>query len=85
MVLNKGFTRDGFQAGCLREITFLVDTREFQMRGHHLPGVENRIPDILSRWDATPGAQEQLRALSPGNELHEVILSENMFEFRNPW
>ena len=50
MVLNRGITRDKFQAQCLREITFITAVGEFQVRAQHIPGTDNRIPDILSRW-----------------------------------
>ena len=49
MVLNRGITRDKFQAQCLRVITFITAVGEFQVRAQHIPGMDNRIPDILSR------------------------------------
>ena len=46
-VLNKGMTRDSFQADCLREITFLAAKHEFSIKVQHLSGNENRITDLV--------------------------------------
>lgn len=51
LVLNKGITRCQFMQTCLREICYLSAVFEFEIRAKHIKGVENRLPDLLSRWD----------------------------------
>ena len=50
-VINSGRSRDAFMAACIRELWLVVATNLFQLRAVHLPGVENRLADALSRWD----------------------------------
>ena len=50
-VLNSSKTKDEFLGSCLREIWLEVSKWGFELRTIHLPGVENRIADWLSRWD----------------------------------
>ena len=50
-VLNSSKTKDQFLGSCLREIWLEVSKCGFEMRSVHLPGVENRVADWLSRWD----------------------------------
>ena len=49
--MNSCSTRDTFMQDCLREICFLAAKREFEIGGQFIPGVENRYPDMLSRWE----------------------------------
>ena len=53
-VLNSSKTKDAFLGSCLREIWLEVSKCHFEMRAVHLPGVENRVADWLSRWDIHP-------------------------------
>ena len=59
MVLNTGRCRNPILANCLRELELLTARYEFEIRAHHIPGVENRIPDALSRCDIDPMQQER--------------------------
>ena len=47
--LNSGRTVGSFTASCLREIWFYACSVQLEIRGVHLPGVENRKADYLSR------------------------------------
>lgn len=85
LVLNKGTTRDHFQADCLREIAFLAATNEFSVRARHLPGRENRIADLLSRWHLTPDPLKILMDLTDGQPLVEEQISDNAFQFTHTW
>ena len=53
-VLNSSKTKDAFLGSCLREIWLEVSKCHFEMRAVHLPGVDNRVADWLSRWDIHP-------------------------------
>jgi hypothetical protein len=50
-VLNTGATRNTFLQSCLREICFIAAVKNFDVKAKHITGCENRIPDLLSRWD----------------------------------
>ena len=81
-VLNSGRTRDPFLGACLREIWLEASQFGFELRAIHLPGVENRVADWLSRWDVHEdyrklfyqfvGEDEQYRELSVGLEMFEL-------------
>ena len=47
--LNSGKSSGEFSARCLRELWFLCCTVQAELRAIHLPGVDNRLPDYLSR------------------------------------
>ena len=53
-VINSSKTRDDFMATCLRELWLEVSKFRFELRAVHLPGVDNRVADWLSRWDLSP-------------------------------
>ena len=84
-VLNKGVTKDGFQANCLREIAFMASKNEFSIRARHVPGVENRIPDLRSRWESTAQAELKLRELTKGYWLIKEKITEEIFYFTYTW
>ena len=84
-VLNKGVTKDGFQANCLREIAFMASKNEFSIRARHVPGVENRITDLLSRWESTAQAELKLRELTKGYWLIKEKITEEIFYFTYTW
>ena len=50
-LLNTGRAYNVFLLECLRELEFVAAICEFEMQAVHIPGVENQIPDALSRWD----------------------------------
>ena len=50
-VVNSGACRNSFMQSCLREISFLAASYEFVLKCRHLTTVENRLADLLSRWD----------------------------------
>ena len=49
-VINVGRSLDEFMAACARELVYLQAVYDFELRARHLTTVENRIPDLLSRW-----------------------------------
>ena len=51
MVLNTGRAYNSFVLECFREMGFGADKWEIAMKGVHIPGVGNRIPDALSYWE----------------------------------
>jgi len=49
-VLNTGRCKDKVMLKMLREIAYFCSTTGCQVKAEHLPGVENRLADSLSRW-----------------------------------
>ena len=80
-VINSSKTRDSFMATCLRELWFEVSKYDFELRAVHLPGVENRIADCLSRWDVHPKYMQMFSQFIAEEEYNEVIILPEMFEF----
>ena len=49
-IINTGRSHSTFLQSCLRELEFVAAKYEFEIRANHIRGVDNRIPDALSRW-----------------------------------
>ena len=80
-VLNSSKTRDAFLGSCLREIWLEVARFHFEMRAVHLPGVENRVADWLSRWDIDPKYPDNFFKYI-GEDVHaELEVTQDMFQF----
>jgi hypothetical protein len=84
-VINTGRARDKFLLKCLRELTFIAATSEFEIRARHIAGVTNRIPDLLSRWYLTSRVQSQFEELTEGITKSECIVHEDLFHFKHDW
>ena len=50
-VLNTGRAYNSFLLGCRRELEFVATKCVFEMKAVYMPGVDTRIPDVLSHWD----------------------------------
>lgn len=84
-VINKGFSRDDFHQSCLRELCYIAAFNNFSVRTQHIRGVENRLPDILSRWDLNSKSAELFEDSLEGNVAHRVLVDDSLFRFANPW
>ena len=85
IVLNTGRSRDPFLQACLREICFLAAKLEFEVRAVHLPGVQNRLPDLLSRWEL--GGNHRKKFYARTAHLHTVpcTVAPEYFQFSHDW
>ena len=84
-VINSGRSRDVFMGACIRELWLVVATNLFQLRAVHLPGVENRLADALSRWDESICHQNLFYSFisdSP-SEYCDVVVEDSLFKFSN--
>jgi len=69
-VINTGKTRDRVMQVLLRELCFVCATNNLEVFARHIPGVLNRVPDMLSRW-----------AISA--ELRNKFINEELCNFNN--
>ena len=82
-VINSGKSRDSFMSACIRELWLVVSTNLFQLRAIHLPGVENRLADALSRWDESVAHQERFYTFISDSmsAYNDVGISDDLFIF----
>jgi hypothetical protein len=84
IVLNSGRSRDHFLQSCVREIAYLSAIGEFQIRAVHIPGIDNRLPDLLSRWSSEIHRNQFLK-INRSLAMSEVEAPERFFRFINDW
>ena len=73
-VINTGKTRDKVMQMLLRELCYITATNKFEIVAQHIPGVENRLPDMLSRWSTSP----ELKNKFLHEEIHNFSLEVNV-------
>ncbi len=85
VVMNSGRTRDVFMQACLRELEFAAASYQFEIKGVHIPGVSNRIPDALSRWSLGAEQEKRFWELIGNDPATEVFVYEGLFSFSHNW
>ena len=85
LVINSGKSRDPFMQACLRELCFVCAKGQFEVWAEHIPGVSNRLPDLLSRWYLGSGASEAFHRQTQGLGMREVYVEEDRFSFHHSW
>jgi len=80
-VINTGKTRDRAMQGLLRELCYITATYEFELFAQHIPGEENRIPDMLSRWTISEELKDQFKEREAQAFSKEVVITDNKFVF----
>ena len=83
-IINTGASRDEFLQKALREMLMIAATNEFMIKSVHIRGVDNRIPDWLSRW-TEPEARKKFNEFAKGNSLNKVNIAQNIIELHNNW
>lgn len=84
-VINTGRTRDPFLLKCIRELAYLSATGQFQIKACHIPGVENRVSDWLSRWHLSHKYADRFWTEMGSRQVREVQLPGDSFTFINDW
>ncbi len=84
-VINSGRARDKFLLKCLRELVWLAVTFKFEIRARHIPGVTNRLPDLLSRWDLSTNAQQEFFKVTEGIQKCQCVVHDEHFRFSHDW
>ena len=83
-VLNTGRSRDPELQDALREIALIAAKHEFVLKARHIPGVDNRIPDWLSRWDENQ-ARQQFRKFAQDSGLKHIRISNKLLKYDHDW
>ncbi len=81
-VLNSGKTRDPFLQACVREICYLAALGEFEIRAVHLPGRQNILADLLSRWEFDRSAATKFSSMFKGTQQ---MIPSAYFDFSHLW
>ena len=64
-ILKSGKTRDPFLATCARNIWLITAMFNIDIIIIHVPGVNNQVADLLSRWTVTSNPQSKLMQMLP--------------------
>ena len=84
-VINHGRSRSRFLQACLREIAFICAVQECEIKAVHVKGENNRISDLLSRWDLSPLYQSEFFHLVNRNFYQEIVIDDFLFRFQHDW
>jgi len=79
-VINTGKTRDKTMQALLRELCFVCATNNFEIFARHIPGVENRVPDMLSRWSISRELRNQFVLEELSNFTNSVTVCDALFD-----
>lgn len=82
-LINSGRARDVRLQQGLREVCYLAALGEFEVFARFIPGIYNRLPDFLSRWDLGEHYRMQFRREAPGFTRKPV--RQSMFYFSHSW
>ena len=83
-VLNTGAARDPMLQNALREILMIASNNEFMIKAKHIRGVDNRIPDWLSRW-GEPEARKKFRQYAREKSMKKKITTPHLINLSNQW
>ena len=86
IVINTGKAKCNFMQTCLREICFVAAIHEFQIKAQHIPGVNNRTADCLSRWHLDDSHRHEFMIQTNGvRNLQGLVVVDNDFRFTHDW
>ena len=71
IVMNTGASREESLQNALREIAMLAALNSFMIKAKHIRGVDNRIPDWLSRWKE-PEARKKFLQYTENRNLKQI-------------
>lgn len=84
-VINSGKSRDKLMLACMREIVFITALYQFEIRAIHIKGVDNRLPDCLSRWNSGSCYRRQFKRETSKKQLVRRLINTNLFCFSHDW
>ena len=81
-VINSGRARSEFLQSCLREIVWIAAVNQFQVKARHISSVDNRLSDLLSRWNVVNS--KQFFSMIP-EWWREIRIDDSVFYFDHNW
>jgi hypothetical protein len=82
-VINTGKTRDRVMQVLLRELCFICATNGLEIFAKHIPGVQNRVPDLLSRWSLSGEFRTDFIEKELCNFNNSVRVDDSLFDVKN--
>lgn len=82
-LINSGRAKDVQLQQGLREVCFLAATGGFEILAEFIPGVDNRIPDLLSRWSLGEKFRAEFRRMTHGYTRRGV--RQSLFYYSHDW
>ena len=83
-VLNTGKTKEEELQNALREVVLIAAQHQFAIKARHIVGVDNRVPDWLSRWDENQ-ARKLFREWAKDSSLKHVRTNSTLLEYEHEW
>ena len=83
-VINSGRANDKFLQACARELVFLTCKYDFELVAQHIPGVDNILPDWLSRIPLDSKYRIKFEDAT-SHLFHEVFVQKDMWKFSCNW
>ena len=84
-VIKSGRSTDAFMQSCVRELFYWCAKYQFEIRATHIYGVDNRIPDRLSRWHLSDFHGKEFFKLVGEKPVFESEDPTSLFQFSCPW
>ena len=84
-ILNTGRSRDPLLQQCFREVALLCVQGQLIIKARHITGVQNRWPDMLSRWGLSRDYARNFRQGTQGLGLSRSLTNTDMFKFTHQW
>ena len=83
-ILNTGSSREMELQNTLREIALIAAKHQFVIKARHIAGVDNRMPDWLSRWHE-PAARAEFRRIAKDSSLKQIKISADILQYTHEW
>ena len=84
-LINSGKGRNKKLLLGLRELVYCAARGEFEIKGKFIPGVSNRIPDLLSRWHVKGTFRREFRVVQKEKGLRRIFVPLEIMNFQHNW
>ncbi len=84
-VVNSGRSSEEYLQKCAREIAFLACKFQFELKARHIAGVNNRLPDILSRCAIDDRFMAKFLNLTCHSWTRDYFDVDDLLGFSCPW
>ena len=84
-IINTGRSKDLYLQKQLHELTWWLAMFDCKIKGVHLAGQLNRLPDLLSRWNESPAIQKEFSKRTEHVNMIRDKVPMGLFEFTNNW